>query len=157
MDEKEIKTIDLSMTNKTRFSVNNDPDRVIWLNLSDMGIVSRLADVEPKLQELLTEAQSKIEGISDEDSSEAVVKLGEALKEIDQKMRALIDEIFGDGVSKVCAPEGTMYDMFNGTFRYEYIIEALIGLYSENINKEYTALKDRTAKYTKKYSRKSKK
>ena len=157
MSEKETKTIDLSMTNKTRFSVNNDPERVIWLNLSDRGIVSRLADVEPKLQELLSEAQNKIENISDEDDAEAVVKLGEALKEIDQKMREQIDAIFGEGVSRVCAPEGTMYDMFNGNFRFEYIIEALIGLYSENINKEYKALKDRTSKYTGKYSKKSKK
>lgn len=145
------------MTSKTRFSVNDDPNRVIWLNLSDMNIISRLSEIEPKLQTLLSEAQAKIESISEEDDIEAVVKLGDSLKEIDQKMRGFIDEIFGEGVSSACAPDGTMYDMFNGGFRFEYIIEALIGLYSENIGKEYKALKDRTSKYTTKYSKKSKK
>lgn len=157
MEEKSTpitRNIDLSATSKTRFSINNDPDRVIFLNLSDMTILTRLADMEPRLKELLQQAQDIIAKIPDEEDVKTVAKFGEALIEIDKQMRGFMDDIFQAPVSQACAPEGTMYDLFNGSFRFEYIIEALLGLYTESITKEYQALKDKSSKYTTKYSKK---
>lgn len=147
--------IDLSMTRKKVFRINGDNSKLIELNPSDMGILTRLTEAYPKLQKLEERAVKMTADVSSDGDFDEV-KLGKELKSVDKDMRKIIDTVFDANVSEVCAPDGTMFDMFNGKCRYEYIINAIINLYDENISKETQNLKDGTQKYTAKYSNKRK-
>lgn len=139
--KQNIIDIDLSMTRRKRFRVDKDNNRIVELNTSDLTIVTRLKEAYPKLQELT-------ESIKD-DSDESEL---DWLKEVDEKMRKLIDYIFDSNVSEICAPDGTMYDMFEGQFRYEYIIDVLGNLYETNMSAEVEKMRKRVEKHTSKYT-----
>lgn len=146
--------IDLSVTRKQRFRINEDDSRILELNISDMNIVVRLRDSYPKLNDLAVEVGTLYEDDDNEDDISEIVKFGNQLESIDNKMRELVDYIFDSNVSEICAPDGSMYDVFNGQFRFEIIIEKLIGLYEENIGAEYKKLSTRIQKHTDKYVKK---
>lgn len=153
-NDEEIIDIDLSPTKKKKFRIDGDNSRIIELNISDVGILSRLSDSYPELEELSNKA---IQIGSDESTESDTTKeidfeaSGELVKEIDEKMRQIMDKIFDSSISDVCAPYGTMFDPFNGKLRYEYILDALIGFYEKNISKEARKLKNNVEKHTKKY------
>ena len=56
-DEKNTTTfagnIDLSATKTKRFTVDNDKNRVLELDTSDLSIISRLNEVYPKIDSLV--------------------------------------------------------------------------------------------------------
>ena len=145
--------IDLSATRKKRFRIDGDNNRYLELNTSDMSIVTRLDNLYPKLEKLSQEASLKQLNKQDMDDEKALSKISNALIKIDMQMRSILDEIFDSNVSEVCAPSGSMFDPFNGEFRFEHIIDILTKLYEHNLNAEFkkmsAKIKKRTAKYTK--------
>lgn len=159
IDEKQPIDINLSETQRARFRIDGDNGRILELNISDMGIVTRLRDGYPKLDKLTQKIASMedIEEISDDENEgsirKAVNTMGTAVEEIDKEMRDIMDGIFDANVSEVCAPDGTMYDLFNGKYRYEIILERLLPLYNENMDKEYQAISNRIQKHTSKYTK----
>ena len=140
--------IDLSITQKKRFRIDGDDSRIIELNTSDMGILLRLDEVEERLNNLADSVT-----FDDEDDEHAEENVKKLLR-TDKEMRELMDYLFDSKISDVCAPSGSMYDPFNGKYRFEHIIETLFTLYEENIASEYKKMnkniQKRTAKYTKK-------
>ena len=132
-----------------------DNSRIIELNTSDLTIVKRLEDAYPKLMDFVGNAQTEIKKKGTDDKSASDIAL-EQLPIIDKKMRELIDWVFDSEVSDKAAPDGSMYDLFNGKFRFEYVIEKLLDLYDTNFNKEYEALKKNVSKHTGKYTKKRK-
>ena len=151
MDEKTDGIIDISLDTieRTKFRINGDPNAIIELNLSDLGIMERLEKGMVKLKEQMAE----IAGLPDEDTDQ----LSARLKEADAKMREYVDYIFDFPVSDVCAKNGTMYDPKDGKFRYESIIDGLTKLYADNINAEYQRINERLEKHTSKYTKKKRK
>lgn len=145
MGKNNIVDIDLSVTKKKQFRIDKDDNRIIELNTSDMNILSRLQDSYPKLDALGTKAMS----ISETDSVEDTVSI---LKEVDGEMRSLLNNIFDSDIADICAPDGSMFDMFNGEFRFEHIISTLIGLYETNIDNEYKLMVKKIKKHTDKYT-----
>jgi len=144
-DTREIIDINLDGIQKQRFRINGNPDAIIELDLSDLSIVDRLrAGLEQLQKEVVAISESK--DIDDD-----------MLKEIDAKMRESIDYIFDYPVSAVCAKKGTMYDIKDGKFRYEIIIDGLTKLYQNNINEEYKKFQSRIKKHTDKYTSKKEK
>lgn len=145
--------IDLSATRKKRFRIDGDNNRYLELNTSDMSIITRLDNLYPKLQKLSQDAAVKQLDKEETDEDKTLSKISQALTKIDVQMRQILDEIFDSNVSEVCAPAGSMFDPFNGTFRFEHIIDVLTRLYENNLNEEYkkmnVRMKKRTAKYTK--------
>ena len=139
---------------KKRFRIDGDNDRILELDVSDMSIITRLDDTYKKLTELMKDAADALVDDEETEGSEVITKTSEALKDIDAKMRNLIDNLFESNVSEVCAPSGSMYDLYNGKYRFEHILEVLFSLYEENITKEYEKLKSRVSKHTDKYVRK---
>lgn len=160
IDPKPPVDIDLSETRRARFRIDGDNDRILELNVADMGIITRLRDGYPKLDELTRKIleMKDIEEPSDTDEDEklrdTITTMGTAVEEIDNEMRDILDSIFDSNVSEVCAPNGTMYDLFNGKYRYEVILEKLLPLYNENMDKEYKAINRRIHKHTDKYTKK---
>lgn len=148
--ESNIPSIDLSITDRQRFSINNDPNRVVWLNTSDIGIAKRFKDCNTRLFEELDRVQNAL-AQETKDDEEALDVLIDTLESADKEMRKIVDELFDADVSSQCAPDGTMYDLFNGQFRFQIIIESLTKLYTTNLDNEITALQKKADKYTKKY------
>ena len=109
-----------------------------------MNILSRLYDCYPKLDELGVKAVK----ISSDNPEETVA----TLKEIDKEMRDLLNFVFDSDIADVCAPDGSMFDMFLGEFRFEHILDTLLTLYENNINKEYKLMAKNIKKHTDKYA-----
>lgn len=145
MGKNNVVDIDLSVTKKKQFRIDKDDNRIIELNTSDMSILSRLQESYPKLDELSNKAMT----LSSEDTLEATV---EVLNDIDKEMRQILNFIFDSDIADVCAPDGSMFDMFNGEFRFEHIVSVLVGLYEENIDKEYKLMTKNIRKHTDKYT-----
>lgn len=141
--EDNIIDISIDAIKKTRFRINGDADAIIELNLSDMDIANRLQTGFDTLQESMHDIASL--NSDDEDISKKMA-------DINQKMCDAIDYIFDYPVSAICAKGGTMYDLYDGMFRYEHIIDKLSKLYTNNINDQFNKLRKRVAKYTQKYT-----
>ena len=142
-NDTDIIDVNLDDAKRTRFRINGDPNAIIELNLSDLGILERL---KTGMKELTAEME-RIAALPDDDDSQ----LSEMLKQADANMRKCVDYIFDYPVSAACAKHGTMYDPKDGKFRYEAIIDGLTKLYADNINEEYKKLESRLSKHTQKY------
>lgn len=153
VDEKstDIIDIDLSPIKKKRFRINGDNDKILELNTSDTTIIKRIPEAQKKLDKLADEAKSFTKEELNDNSAEGLEKLSDKLDKIDSKMREVIDDLFKAPVSEVCADDGSMYDLFEGQLRFEYIIDKIIGLYEDNISNEYSKLRSRIQKHTSKY------
>ena len=125
-----IVDIDLSITRKKRFRIDGDDNRIIELNTSDMTILNRLDEADKQLRELADKATFGMSETGDADDNADVVK---DLLATDKQMRDIIDYLFDAPVSDICAPDGSMYDPFNGRYRFEHIMETLFALYEQNI------------------------
>ena len=139
--------IDLSITRKKRFRIDGDDNRVIELNTSDMTILNRLDEADRQLRELADKANFELADVEDENRD--IVK---ELLATDKQMREIIDYLFDAPVSDVCAPDGSMYDPFNGKYRFEHIMEALFVQYENNIAEEIKKMRKNVQKYTSKYT-----
>jgi hypothetical protein len=159
--EDDFIDIDLSVTRKKKFRFDKDNSRIVELNTSDMNILARMSEAYPKLKEQQEKAAKLMEGIEltdDEDALEAEVTTGmmtvaQRLKVVDKDMRDLIDFMFNAPVSAVAAPDGSMYDPYEGSFRFEYIITLLIKQYENNLEKEFSKMAKQMEKHTAKYTK----
>lgn len=148
---EDIQDIDLSETRRKNIRIDGDNNRIIKLNVTDMGIFARLKEEYPKLKKYSDEAVAKLQEAEDSEDDESTLNALADLKSLDNKMRDSLDRIFDYHVSEVCAPSGTMYDPVNGKLRYEHIIEVLSGLYENNFKQEFAAMQSRVEKHTSKY------
>ena len=151
--------LDLSITSRKKFRFGKDDARIVELNTSDMNLMHRVNEAYPKLQALQDKASKLTEGINlTEDDSEAsamdsIATLAERLSAVDAEMRELLDYIFDAPVSAAAAPDGSMYDPFNGSFRYEHIIAVLMTQYEKNLQSEFGKMEKQLKKHTDKYTR----
>ncbi len=150
---QETVDIDLSSIAKKRFRINGDDSKILYLNTSDMMIMDRFRTAYPKLIELAQEASKKLLELSDSDIDNKLNKFADSLKDINTKMCEYVDYIFDANVSEVCLDGGSMYDPFNGQFRFQHIFDKLFNLYADNISKEYTKLSNHIKRYTNKYTK----
>lgn len=166
--EDKVIDIDLSPIKKSKIRINGDQNTIIELNLSDTRIIERLStayknlqDLEKEVAELSSNVNVDVEDGNEEDFTKAADELAKSLAELDRKMRDEVDYLFDSKVSDICVPDGTMYDPHDGQFTFEYIIEQLSHLYTNNFNEEFEKMKKRvnkhTAKYTQDHQRKQRK
>lgn len=142
--------IQLSVDNRKQFRINGDDKRIIELDVSDFGILNRLRESYPRLQELSVKG-FEASDIEDGDS----VKLGEfmdSLNTINNEMLGIIDYIFDSKVAKICADGKPLYNMVAGKFIFEIILDTLFNLYSDNIRAEFGQMSQRMKSHTSKYT-----
>lgn len=155
----DVQDLNLSVLKKKRFRIDEDNNKILELNTSDLSIVNRLDETYPKLKKLEEKATELIntpdvnENSSDEDIEIGMSSLAKLLKEIDSEMRDCLDYIFDSNVSELCASSGSMYDPINGKLRYEHLVDILLALYEDNLKREASAIKARVKKHTSKYQR----
>lgn len=151
MGTKNIIDLDLSETRKKRIRIDGDDNRILEINTSDLNVISRLKEVYNTLTKLAVEGNQFFEVGEDAPVEEQFESYGKSLKEVDTKMRELVDYVFDAPVSEVCAPDGSMYDPFNGMFRFEFLFEKLLTLYESNFDTEFKKMSKRVQKHTDKY------
>lgn len=153
----DIIDLDLSITKKKKFRFDKDDTRIVEVNTSDMNLLQRVNEVYPKLQALQDKASKLTEGLdTDEPESGAmnsIATMAERLSEVDKEMRNLLDYMFDAPVSAAAAPNGSMYDPFNGSFRYEHIIALVMKQYEDNLQSEFSKMEKQLKKHTEKYTR----
>lgn len=152
LEQEQILDLNIPSIKKSKFRINGDANKVLELNISDMGIVKRLNRVYPKLQALAKKATTFDEKELNDNSDEALEAFANKLDDIDQDMRKLVDELFQSNVSELCCDDGTMYDLYGGMMRFEHIIETLAKLYENNFSSEFSKARARIQKHTSKYT-----
>lgn len=135
-DEKNIIDIDLQPIQKKKIRLNGDNNQIIELNLSDMQLGDRMTVELETLRKLAT-SFSKQEEVTAED-----------VQRVDKEMRDSLDRMFDSHIADICVPSGTLLDPIDGKLRYEYIIDKLLNLYTDNIRTEAQKIKQRVKKYT---------
>jgi len=141
--------IQFTIDNRKQFRINGDDKRIIELDISDFGILNRLRESYPRLQELGVKSFE----FDDEDGEN--VKLGDfvdSLNAINDEMISIIDYIFDSKVAKVCADGKPLYNMVAGKFIFEIILDTLFNLYSDNIRAELGQMSQRMKSHTDKYT-----
>ena len=152
--QEQVLHLDLSATAGKKVVIDNDESRTFRLNTSDFSIYDRLKKGMSQLYDVLVDMRNKVGDIAEsevdtesEDENENGEAfndaLGEVMRDADAEMRSIIDFIFNAPVSDACAPDGYMFDLFDGQLRFEYIINALTKLYENNINAEFYKVKSR--------------
>ena len=150
---------DISLSTKKSFRIDGDNNRIIWLDVSDMNVMSRINDVYPEIRRLAIEAQDRLQkaDITDrEDANSPLQDVSDVLKDINKTMKEKLNYIFASDIADICEPTGNMYDVVGGEFRFEHIIDVLTTLYANNIKAEYRKLSERLKKHTAKYTGKGK-
>ena len=145
-----IVDINLNRIGKKRIRIDGDDNRILELNTSDLGIFGRLQKSEEDITQLTKEAMKNWPEEADKDSFEISAKI---FKEVDTRMREILDFIFDAPVSELCAPSGTMFDPINGKLRYEHIMEIIGSLYESDITTEVDKMSARVKKHTDKYTK----
>ena len=155
----EIIDLDLSITQKKKFRFGKDDNRIVEVNTSDMNLLQRVSVAYPKLQDLQAKASKLTEGIDIDEESigaetiQGITTMAERLSAVDTEMRNLLDYMFDAPVSAAAAPDGSMYDPFNGSFRYEHIIAVMTKQYEDNLQSEFGKMEKQLKKHTDKYTR----
>lgn len=144
----DIQDINLSAIRRKRFRIDGDDNKIIELNTSDFNMIDRLA----KSQTKITDLQNTFKNNDIDENN--INTISDFMTSIDKQMRDIVDYIFDSNVSEICAPDGTMFDVINGKFRYEYIIEILAGLYEKNLKSESAKIQKAVEKHTAKYTKK---
>ena len=153
--DNNIVDIEFKDLQKKKFRLDRDPNRVIELNTSDLSVISRLEEIYPKMLKFVHEAQEKYPMDSDE-TSEDDIEIGDAITYINEEMKKLLNWAFDSDIADKACPSGTLYDPINGKFRFEHIMEKLVGLYGDNFKQEFDAMRKRVDKHTSKYTKKRK-
>lgn len=151
VDDSDIIDLELKEIRKKKFRLERDNNRVIELNTSDLMLGKRLKEVYPKMLSLVTEANEIMANLDEEDDSEI-----EALVIINDKLKDFLNYVFDSDIADKACPDGSLYDPFNGKFRFEYIIEKLMDLYENNFSQEYMLMQKRIDKHTDKYTKTTK-
>ena len=86
-----MQSIDFNSGNYKEYAINGDENRVIRINVSDVGIITRIQDA-------MSKADNIAEEVSEREKNEDRTQL---LKEYDQRAREMVNDIFGGAGDKV--------------------------------------------------------
>lgn len=141
---------------KRAFRFGKDDNRIVWINTADFGFIERLPEAYKKLEDLQSRATDITEGISgDVEDTDSVMSnlntMGSRLKTFDAEMRKVIDELFNAPVSAAAAPDGSMYDLYNGSPRFDLILTVLIEQFGTRYKEELAKVRANVSKRTGKY------
>ncbi len=124
-------------------------DRVtVRFNPTDAGFVERLSELFKKLEALQQETAPLHEGIDPEDDA-ALFAFG---REMDKKMRALLDGFFGEPVCDALFGSMNLFASANGLPVWANLLLAVRNEVQSAMQGELAAREARIAKYTEKYS-----
>lgn len=144
-----INNISLGIRTKT-FTIDNDPNRVIEIDPSDIGVVGRLDDAIPQIEGIINEFVDAGKKLSEEGAT----GFGETLRDLDCRLRDVINSIFDYDVCSVCVPKGTLFDVVTDSdqFKFEIIIKGISQVYETTISDDLVRVQNRITAHTQKYT-----
>lgn len=143
----------MNITNgKTEIHINGDPNKTIWINLNDSGIITRANKAQKDLRQLADSLQT----VSDKGLQGDT--FFDALEKAEQKARDSLDYVcdakVADIVFGLSSPFAVVKE--DGTTYFEAFIEALmpmVGNQQKALHQAAQESKQRVAKYINKYAR----
>ena len=167
----EKNNINLNITTRKKFTIDNDKSRVIELDTHDLALVNRLSESVKRMDALkddweklekLANTSTDVE-ISEDDVDDNLLKevtdFSDQFAVIEAKMRDIVDYIFDcPSLCQTVVGNASVFSPVNGAYKFEQIIDVLTGLYEDSIEKEAKKInKQKVEAKTSKYIRNSNK
>lgn len=162
----------IGVNTRQKFSIDDDENRIIELDTKDVGIADRFARAIKRMEaleqkwvrlresaELAEKAAANIQEsaeVINEEDFDKISAFSDNYQEVDREMRDILDEVFDcPGMCDTILGNTCTFSIINGRYKYEQIMDVLIGVYEAEIKSEVNKLnKARIADKTKKYTKK---
>lgn len=142
MIEMSMQSIDFNSGNYKEYAINGDENRVIRINVSDVGIITRIQDA-------MSKADNIAEEVSEREKNEDRTQL---LKEYDQRAREMVNDIFGSNVCTAALGGINVFSMgSNGKPVLFNFLEALLSVVVQEIKSAQTAAQIKFEEKVEKY------
>ena len=133
-------------------TINNDKNRVLRVNVRDIGILDRVQHVADNFQ-------NQIKTLGEErtitSNGEATVpEIAETVRKINDEMRSEFDSIFYDGASEIVFGNQNPLSMSNGNTIFNNFMTAFAEYIKPFIEKETKKMQKNIEKYRKAYKKK---
>lgn len=133
-------------------TINNDKNRVLRVNVRDIGILDRVQHVADNFQNQIKTLGEEL--IITSDGEAAVPEIAEAVRRINQEMRTEFDSIFYDGASEIVFGKQNPLSMSNGNTIFNNFMTAFAEYIKPFIEKETKKMQKNIEKYRKAYKKK---
>lgn len=158
----EQNNINLNISTRKRFTIDNDLNKVVELDVHDLALINRLSESIKKMDELKDDweklekmANSEVSDEVDDALLREVEDFSQQFNLIETRMREIVDYIFDcPGLCITVLGASSIFSPVNGKYKYEQIIDVFTGLYEDTIEKEAKKINTRkvearTSKYIK--------
>ena len=133
-------------------TINNDKNRVLRVNVRDIGILDRVQHVADNFQNQIKTLGEELTITSDGEA--AVPEIAEAVRRMNQEMRTEFDSIFYDGASEIVFGKQNPLSMSNGNTIFNNFMTAFAEYIKPFIEKETKKMQKNIEKYRKAYKKK---
>lgn len=157
-----VKNVNINVDTRESFTVDGNPDKVIYLDIHDYNVVNRLTEALKRMDSTrqrwtaLAEKSTSKKAVEDDTTLDDIEEFSTEFKAVEAEMRSHLDYAFdSEGLCDTILGKSSIFASINGKMKFEQIIDALTNLYEANIKAETDKLNKRkvaakTAKYTKK-------
>ena len=132
------------------FTINGDPNRILKVNINDMGIIDRVQKATEDIKKDLTLMKSsKIAINSSGDSAEKKFEReAKVVREINNKLRKRFDQVFYKGASEIVfGTQNPLALNSSGATIYEAFLKAFVELMKPSFEEAAKASQERMSKY----------
>lgn len=133
-------------------TINNDKNRVLRVNVRDIGILDRVQHVADNFQNQIKALGEELTITSDGEAT--VPEIAEAVRRMNQEMRTEFDSIFYDGASEIVFGKQNPLSMSNGNTIFNNFMTAFAEYIKPFIEKETKTMQKNIEKYRKAYKKK---
>ena len=133
-------------------TINNDKNRVLRVNVRDIGILDRVQHVADNFQNQIKTLGEELTITSDGEAT--VPEIAETVRRINQEMRTEFDSIFYEGASEIVFGKQNPLSMSNGNTIFNNFMTAFTEYIKPFIEKETKKMQKNIEKYRKAYKKK---
>lgn len=133
-------------------TINNDKNRVLRVNVRDIGILDRVQHVADNFQNQIKTLGEELTITSDGEAT--VPEIAETVRRINQEMRTEFDSIFYEGASEIVFGKQNPLSMSNGNTIFNNFMTAFVEYIKPFIEKETKKMQKNIEKYRKAYKKK---
>ena len=133
-------------------TINNDKNRVLRVNVRDIGILDRVQHVANNFQNQIKTLGEELTITSDGEAT--VPEIAETVRRINQEMRTEFDSIFYEGASEIVFGKQNPLSMSNGNTIFNNFMTAFAEYIKPFIEKETKKMQKNIEKYRKAYKKK---
>lgn len=122
------------------FAINNDENRILRFNPSDIGLIDRIKSELEKMEVYANEH------MTDKDNYDLSI-------ELDQQLRSHVNEMFYEGADKIIFADQNVMTTVNGVTIFERFFRALLNTMEPYVKKEGRKSQEKIEKYRKQHDR----